>query len=82
MPGQTGGVQYSSFVVYQIIVSPAMLMVALRLDTAGALPGRMLWALLAGGTAVLLTGMALMACFMVPEYRKTFYEVRVSEVRM
>ena len=51
-----------------------MLAVALSLDSTSALPEPTLWALLGCGTATLLTGMALMACFMVPKYRKTFYK--------
>ena len=73
-----GAAHYCVCVIYQIIASPVMLTAALNLDSAGALPGPMLWALLAGGTVVLLTGMALMACMMEPKYRKTFYEVSVS----
>ena len=77
LPEFAGGRHYGACVIYQIFASPIMLTVALRLDSAGALPGPMLWTLLVGGTVVLLTGMALMAFFMVPEYRKTFYEVSV-----
>jgi len=63
-------------VVYQTIASPVMLAVALHLDSAGALPGPTLWTMLACGDVVLLMGMALMARYMVPKYRKTFYKVR------
>ena len=55
-----------------------MLTVALRLDSAGALPGPALWAMLACGYVVLLAGMALMACYMVSTYRETFYKVGYS----
>ena len=61
--------------IYQIIASPVMMAVALRLDSAGTLPGPTLWTMLACGNVVLLTGMALMACYMVPKYRETFYKV-------
>ena len=55
-----------------------MLTVALRLDSAGTLPGPALWAMLGCGNVVLFAGMALMACYMVPKYRETFYKVRYS----
>ena len=64
--------------VYQIIASPVMLAVALRLDSTGTLPGPTLWTMLACGNVVLLAGMALMACYMVPKYRETFYKVGYS----
>jgi hypothetical protein len=75
-PGYVGPRQYSFNVIYQIIASPVMLAVALRLDLAGTLPGSALWAMLACGNVVLLAGMALMACYIVPKYRETFFKVR------
>ena len=60
---------YSVGVVYQLVASPVMLAVALHLDSAGGLPGPTLWTMLACGNVVLFTGVVLVACYMVPEYR-------------
>ena len=51
-----------------------MLVVALSLDSKGGLPHTVLWVLLLSATALALLGASLMACFMVPEKRKTFYK--------
>eukprot|EP00620_Florenciella_sp_RCC1587_P016113 CAMPEP_0182565024 /NCGR_PEP_ID=MMETSP1324-20130603/6843_1 /TAXON_ID=236786 /ORGANISM="Florenciella sp., Strain RCC1587" /LENGTH=179 /DNA_ID=CAMNT_0024778609 /DNA_START=41 /DNA_END=580 /DNA_ORIENTATION=- len=38
------------------------------------MPQTELWALLAVATVMLIVGASLMGCYMVPEYRKTFYQ--------
>ena len=76
IPGYIGPRHYSFSVIYQIIASPIMLALALRLDSAGILPAPALWAMLGCGNVVLLAGMALMACYMVPKYRETFFKVQ------
>ena len=73
-PGFLGPAIYAGSACYQMAVSPLMLAVALSLDSKGELPHTMLWVLLLGATALALFGAGLMACFMVPEKRKTFYK--------
>ena len=63
---------------YQTITSPLMLLLAFHLDGGGRLPETELWALLGGATGLVLLGAGLMGCYMVPEYRKTFYKVAHS----
>ena len=58
-----------------------MLLVALNLDGKdGQLPGPLLWALLAGASAVALLGLGLMWSYMVPKYRETFYKVHMRNI--
>ena len=39
------------------------------------MPQAELWAILGVVTVMLIVGASLMGCYMVPEYRKTFYQV-------
>ena len=39
------------------------------------MPQAELWGILGVATVVLLVGASLMGCYMVPQYRKTFYQV-------
>ena len=73
-PGFLGPAIYAGSVCYQMAVSPLMLTVALSLDSKGHLPHTMLWVLLLSAKALAMLGVGLMACFMVPEKRKTFYK--------
>jgi multisubunit Na+/H+ antiporter MnhB subunit len=74
-PGFLGPSLYSASACYQTIVSPLMLGLAFRLDEDDRLPQTELWSLLGGATVTVLLGAGLMGCYMVPEFRKTFYEV-------
>jgi len=74
-PGYLGPSLYCASVCYQTIASPLMLLLAFRLDGGGRLPQTELWSMLGGATVLALLGTSLMGCYMVPEYRKTFYKV-------
>ena len=74
-PGYLGPSLYCASVCYQTIASPLMLLVAFSMEGGSGLPQAELWALLGVATVVLLVGASLMGCYMVPEYRKTFYQV-------
>jgi len=74
-PGYLGPSLYCASVCYQTIASPLMLLVAFSMEGGSGLPQAELWALLGVATVVLLVGATLMGCYMVPEYRKTFYQV-------
>ena len=52
-----------------------MLLVAFSMEGGRDLPHEELWLLLAVAMVTTLVGASLMACFMVPEYRSTFYKV-------
>ena len=66
---------YCASVCYQTIASPLMLLVAFSMEGGSGMPQTELWALLGVATVVLLVGASLVGCYMVPEYRKTFYQV-------
>ena len=74
-PGYLGPALYCASMCYQLLVSPLMLFVALSLDGRGALPHTELRVLLLIAMSLALLGMGLMACYMVPEKRATFYKV-------
>ena len=74
-PGYLGPSLYCASVCYQTIASPLMLLVAFSMEGGSGMPQADLWALLGVATVVLLVGASLMGCHMVPEYRKTFYQV-------
>ena len=74
-PGYLGPYLYCASVCYQTIASPLVVLVAFCLDGGGRLPQSELWSLLAGATVLALLGASLVGCYMVPEYRKTFYKV-------
>jgi hypothetical protein len=74
-PGYLGPSLYCASVCYQTIASPLMLLVAFSMEGGSGMPQTELWALLGVATVVLLVGASLMGCYMVPEYRKTFYQV-------
>jgi len=74
-PGFLGPSVYCASVCYQTIASPLMLLVAFSMEGGGVMPQAELWAILGVATVVLLVGASLMGCYMVPEYRKTFYQV-------
>ena len=77
-PNYLGPALYCASMCYQLLVSPLMLFVALSLDERGALPHTLLWVLLLVAMSLALLGMGLMACYMVPEKRATFYKVRTE----
>ena len=57
-------------------VASLLSLVALSFDGRRALPRTALWVLLQVAMSLALLGMGLMACYMVPEKRATFYKVR------
>eukprot|EP00618_Florenciella_parvula_P016977 CAMPEP_0119473200 /NCGR_PEP_ID=MMETSP1344-20130328/4942_1 /TAXON_ID=236787 /ORGANISM="Florenciella parvula, Strain CCMP2471" /LENGTH=2127 /DNA_ID=CAMNT_0007506261 /DNA_START=134 /DNA_END=6517 /DNA_ORIENTATION=- len=73
-PGYLGPSLYCASVCYQTIASPLMLLVAFSMEGGSGMPQADLWALVGVATVVLLVGASLMGCYMVPEYRKTFYQ--------
>ena len=79
-PGFLSPALYCASMCYQLLVSPLMLLVALSLDGRGTLPPTGLWALLLIAMSLALLGMGLMACYIVPEKRATFYKVRTKRV--
>ena len=74
-PGYLGPSLYCASVCYQTIASPLMLLVAFSMEGGSGLPRAELWAMLAVATVMLIVGASLMGCYMVAEYRKTFYQV-------
>jgi len=79
-PNYLGPSVYCANVCYQTIASPLMLLVAFSLEGGSAMPQAELWKILGVATAVLLVGASLMGCYMVPQYRKTFYQVMLASV--
>jgi len=73
-PGYLGPSLYCASACYQTIASPLMLLVAFSMEGGSGMPQADLWALVGVATVVLLVGASLMGCYMVPEYRKTFYQ--------
>ena len=73
---------YCVSVGYQTIASPLMLVVAFSMKGSDGLPQTKLWALIGVATVIMLVGASLLGCFMVPEYRMTFYQVMRSITRM
>ena len=78
-PNYLGPALYCASMCYQLLVSPLMLFVALSLDGRGTLPHTELWVLLLVAVSLALLGIGLMACYMVPEKRPTFYKVRTKQ---
>jgi len=74
-PGYLGPSLYCASVCYQTIASPLMLLAAFSMEGGSGMPQAELWAILGVATVMLIVGASLMRCYMVPEYRKTFYQV-------
>ena len=75
LPGFLGPLLFSASTCYQMVSSPPMLVVAFQMEGGDNLPQTTLWVMLAVAMVTTLVGAILMACFMVPEYRSTFYKV-------